>query len=109
MNARIVLAAVTLALAGCGGTPVEPLYLDAATMQAEWRAAVGRPGTTVCRELKVGTVERDWLRGTVLEVRGEALVVRIDQPGRFTHVVDGVSVAKDAVVLSDPMAWEPCR
>ena len=51
MNARVALLVALLALGACRGTPVEPPYVDAALTQSEWRAAIGRPGTSVCREL----------------------------------------------------------
>lgn len=109
MSHRAALLVALLALGACRSAPVEPPYIDAALMQSEGRAAIGRPGTSVCRELKVGTVEQDWVRGTVVSANDERLQVRIDDPGRFTHLMDGVMLARDAVVLSDPMAWVPCR
>jgi hypothetical protein len=56
----------------------------------------------------VGSAEHDWVRGTVVSVRGEWMTVRIDDPGRFANQVDGVSVAAGVTLLSEPRVWVPC-
>jgi hypothetical protein len=94
-------------LPGCR-TPVEPALLDARTLARERREAVMQPGLQVCRRVPVGSTEHDWLRGTVVAMYGERVAVRIDDPGRFPHHLDGTSVAAGARLLSAPGAWTPC-
>ena len=74
---------------------------------AAW-AAVGRPGVTVCRQLLVGIAERDWVRGEVAEVQGHLIAVRIEDSGRFPHILKGVAYFHGAVVWTTPAAWTPC-
>ena len=71
-------------------------------------AAVAKPGARVCREMQVGIAERDWVRGVVAEADGRRVTIRIDQPGRFEHTLNGVKVASGAVVSDDATAWTPC-
>lgn len=110
MTPRAFALLAALAMAGLSGcrTPVEPAKLDARTMAREQRAAVMRPGARVCRRVPVGSAEHDWVRGTVVSVRGEWMTVRIDDPGRFANQVDGVSVAAGVTLLSEPRVWVPC-
>lgn len=96
-----------IVLAGCR-TPVEPAVLDGRTQAREQRAAVMQPGARVCRRVPVGSAEHDWLRGTVVSVGSEQVTVRIDDPGRFAHQIDGVPVALGVTLLSAPVAWTPC-
>lgn len=93
------------------------LYTGAATRNmitrgrayAEHAAAVGRVGTRVCRVLEVGIGNRDTVRGTVSAVEGEHISVRIDDPGRFVHAIDGQPVVKGALVRDALEGWVPCR
>lgn len=72
------------------------------------RAAVAKPGARVCREMQVGIAERDWVRGLVVEVKAAQIAVRIDEPGRFEHIVNGVKVTLGAIVVDDAVSWTPC-
>ncbi len=63
-----------------------------ATFEQESLAAVGKPGTRVCRELEVGIGGRTWQRGVVEAVDGNRVDVRVD--GRLIR--DAAS------------AWTPC-
>jgi len=72
------------------------------------RAAVGHPGVMVCRQLLVGIVNRDWVRGEVIEVQGHLIAVRIEDPGRFPHILKGVPYFHGAVVWTAPAEWTPC-
>lgn len=58
--------------------------------------------------LTVGIAEQDWLKGVVVEANAEQLSVRIDEPGRFPHVMNGVSIAPGSVVFDKPSLWTPC-
>lgn len=86
----------------------------AAFWDTGWAAcSMNRPsrptrGARVCRRVPVGSAEHDWVRGTVVSVRGEWMTVRIDDPGRFANQVDGVSVAAGVTLLSEPRVWVPC-
>ncbi|TAK49134.1 MAG: hypothetical protein EPO27_05535 [Betaproteobacteria bacterium] len=72
------------------------------------QAAVAKTGARVCREMQVGIAERDWVRGVVVKAEGRRVAVRIDQPGRFEHILNGAKVAFGAVVSDDATAWTPC-
>lgn len=89
------------------GPPTKGM-LARARAQAEHAAAVGRPGVKVCREMRVGIVTQDIVRGTVTAVEGERIVVRIDNPGRFEHVIGDREIAKGAVVSDYIRSWIPC-
>jgi hypothetical protein len=68
----------------------------------ELRAAVARDGQKVCREMPVGIAGREWVRGVVVEVEGEHVGVRIDEPGNQGNFRRG------AVVWDLAQAWTPC-
>ncbi len=110
MRFRALVFLALLALAAVPGcrTPVEPALLDARTLARERREAVMQPGLQVCRRVPVGSTEHDWLRGTVVAIYGARVAVRIDDPGRFPHHLDGTSVSTGARLLSAPSAWTPC-
>jgi len=82
--------------------------LALALHESAMRAALGYPGVTVCRQLLVGIAERDWVRGEVVEVQGHLIAIRIDNSGRFPHILKGVSYHHGAVVWSMPSLWTPC-
>ena len=75
---------------------------------AEMAAAVGIPGTKVCREMTVGIGTRDWVRGTVLTMEADKLVVRIDDAGKFQHTIAGFPIGKTGIVRDAPQFWTPC-
>jgi hypothetical protein len=74
--------------------------------RAKWaeeaRAAVARKGQKVCREMTVGIGGRDWVRGQVMDIEGELVGVRIDDPGFYAHYPEG------EVVWDLARAWTPC-
>src|SRR5438876_11094413 len=72
------------------------------------RAAVAHRGVTVCRQLLVGIAERDWIRGEVIDVQGEAIAVRIEDSGRFPHILKGIPIVPGAVLWNSAMTWTPC-
>ncbi|HEX7052934.1 MAG TPA: hypothetical protein VF211_03245 [Burkholderiales bacterium] len=57
------------------GPPTEMMRARA-KFEAEALAAVGKPGTKVCREVAVGIGGRAWRRGVVEEVKGNQVAVR---------------------------------
>ena len=92
------------ALAG----PPTPMMLAQATFRQEALAAAGKPGARVCREMEVGIGGRDWVRGTVEEVEGRRIAVRVDDPGRMLHLIGGASARAGATVREEVEAWVPC-
>ncbi|MGE5523446.1 MAG: MORN repeat-containing protein, partial [Rhodospirillaceae bacterium] len=72
-------------------------------------AAVSKPGLTVCREMRVGSVVRDWVRGTVEAVAGDKIDVKIVDAGQFEHRIKGVGATKGAVVNDWALMWMPCK
>ena len=85
-----------------------PMMLAHAKFQEEARAAVARIGQRVCRAMQVGIAERDWVRGTVVELDDKRVGVRIDDPGRFAHVIGGADVRAGQVSWDVPEEWTPC-
>ena len=109
-----LLALALWTLAGCGTGS------DAAQREAERQvfarslfesaatAAVAKPGIKVCRMLTVGIAEQDWMKGVVVDVNAGRVGVRIDEPGRFPHVIGGTAVAAGVVIRDKPSEWAPC-
>jgi len=89
------------------GQPTPQMFVRARA-QGEMAAAVGIPGTKVCREMTVGIGTRDWVRGTVLTVEADKLVVRIDDAGKFQHTIAGFPIGKTGIVRDAPQFWTPC-
>jgi hypothetical protein len=102
-----------LALTACGtsGVATAPAFdpqLARAVHESATHAAVARPGARVCRQMQVGISERDWVRGVVEEADAGNIRVRIDDPGRFAHTINGVSATRGALVHDRSTAWLLC-
>lgn len=82
--------------------------LSRSRMDKERQVAVARVGVKLCRQLTVGIAERDWIRGVVVEVTGDKVGVRIDDPGRYQHVLGGISVTRGSVIRDAFTQWTPC-
>ena len=89
------------------GTPT-PAMIARARAKTETLAAVAKPGVKVCRALVVGIAVRDWIRGEVIAVHADRIEVRIDDPGRQPHEIDGKPLAKGMTHWFDASAWTPC-
>jgi len=85
-----------------------PMMIARARANTEALAAVGKPGAKVCRVLRVGIAVRDWIRGEVTAVDRDRIVVRIDDPGRQPHVLDGQPLVKGMTIRSAATEWTPC-
>ena len=83
------------------GPPTEMMHARG-KFQLEAAAAVAKVETKVCRELEVGIGQRDWLRGMVVETKGDKVGVRIDDAGAYGQARVG-EVRWDAAT-----AWVPC-
>ena len=89
------------------GQPTSQMF-DRARADGELAAAVGVPGMKVCREMTVGIGTRDWVRGTVTAVEADRIAVRIDDAGRFQHMIANVPIGKGGIVRDAPRFWTPC-
>ena len=89
------------------GPPTQAM-IDRARVEAERTVAVGKPGARVCRQMTVGTVTRDWIRGTVVALASGTLSVRIDDAGKYEHVIGNKVVVKGDVIADAPRFWTPC-
>lgn len=79
-----------------------------ANAEAERAAAVAIPGAKVCRQMRIGVATQDVVRATVLAREGDSIRVRIDDAGKFEHVI-GAREVKRGDVVSDPLnLWLPC-
>ena len=87
------------------GRPIGPgtgMMHARARFAAEVKAAVAQQGRKVCREMPVGIGGRDWIRGVVVDLEGDHVGVRIDDPGAHAHFPRG------EVVWDLAQAWTPC-
>jgi hypothetical protein len=89
------------------GEPTPQMFVRARAY-GELAAAVGTPGTRVCREMTVGIGTRDWVRGTVMMVEADKIAVRIDDAGRFQHTIANFQIGKGRIVRDAPQLWIPC-
>ena len=85
-----------------------PMMIAQARAKAEALLAVGKPGVKVCRALLIGIAVRDWIRGEVIEVNGDRVGVRIDDPGQQPHVIDDRPLLKGMTIWSEAAEWTPC-
>jgi hypothetical protein len=88
--------------------PPTPLMIAQARAKTETLAAVGKPGAKVCRVLPVGIAVRDLIRGEVMAVNADRVVVRVDDPGRHPHLYEGRQLVQGMTVQSTAMEWTPC-
>ena len=89
------------------GPPTKAM-IARARAHAERVAAVGKVGASVCREMDVGIAVVDRVRGTVVAVQGESITVRIDDAGKFQHVIANREIAKGESVSDASSLWVPC-
>jgi len=106
-------AAAALGIAGCGSAgptrapAFDPQFARSVSETAA-QAAVARPGAKICRQMRVGIAERDWIRGVVVEIAGDRIGVRIEDPGRFPQSLNGTTLMRGARVEDSAAAWTPC-
>jgi len=108
----IACSTAALSIAACSSEPARPAFdaqLARSVNDTATRAAVAKSGARVCRPMQVGIAERDWIRGVVTEISGDAIGVRIQDPGRFPKTLNGTPLARGAVVQDSPAAWTLCR
>lgn len=103
---------VVLGFASCSTEPARPAFdaqLARSVSDTATTAAVAKVGAKICRQTEIGIAERDWLRGVVTEVAGDAITVRIEQAGRFPQSLNGIPISRGATVRDSAAAWTPCR
>jgi len=110
---RLFCVVLLAAFAGCASQTAKPeaafdakLASNVSTIAAQ--AAVAKPGAKVCRWVQLGISERDLVRGVVQQEDGQALRVRIEDPGRFKNSLNGTQLARGAQVLDKAVDWTPC-
>ncbi len=74
----------------------------------EHASAVAIPGIKVCRSTTIGIATQDWIRGTVTEVAGQKIAVRIEAPGRSAQVPSAPQIKTGDVIWDDLRSWTPC-
>lgn len=89
------------------GAPT-PNMLARARAYGELAAAVANPGVKVCRKFTVGISTDDQVRGTVIAAKSDTIAVRIDDAGRFLHVLNGKPLVKGETVRDILTMWVPC-
>lgn len=114
-----LIAAVAVAAASCAqlhewglisASAPDPVARDAQRARAgkELEVVVAVPGARVCRQLTLGIATREWIRATVLDGTGKTVRVRIDEPGAYSHQIDGIELKRGAVVSGASGDWIPC-
>ncbi len=88
--------------------PATPMMRARARAYVEAQSAVGRPGISVCREMKVGIATRERIKGTVMAVEDDGVSVRIDDAGQMGHVIRGIPLNKGTLISDDFPNWIPC-
>lgn len=76
--------------------------------ETEAEIAMGRVGVKVCRLVKLGISEQEWIKGRVAAFRKPAISIEIDMPGRFPRTLNGVTVTKGAILWDIVLNWSPC-
>lgn len=71
-------------------------------------AAASRVGIRICQERLVGIGVRESIKGTVTIADGDAITVRIEDPGQMGHVMQGQNLLRGSVVQSRAHQWKPC-
>ncbi len=105
------VAVLLVTVTGCatgGGAPKDDPQFARSIADTAARAAVAKPGARVCRELQVGIAERDWVSGVVVAAEGATVSVRVDDPGRYPHTLNGIEAKKGTLIRDNPAAWIPC-
>jgi hypothetical protein len=74
----------------------------------EHAAAVAIPGIKVCKSVTLGITTQDWIRGTVTEVTGQQITVRIDAAGNAQHLASGQPLKAGDVIRDALLFWTPC-
>ena len=85
-----------------------PMMLAQRKHAEEAKRALEEKGTKVCREMPIGIALGEWIRGTVVGMKGEEVGVRLDDAGRSRHVLAGVELQPGDIVWDTPKAWIPC-
>jgi hypothetical protein len=87
----------------------DPVAREAQRARAAKETAVALTlGARVCRLMAVGIGTREWVRGVVVQPDPERVSVRIEEPGQYPHVIEGVELSRGAVVKSATADWIPC-
>ena len=98
-----------IAVAACRSTVVEPDLEKARLISGlEALVAVAKIGAKVCRSFPVGVSEQNWVRGRVTGIDGDAVVVTIDDAGRFAMELGGRRLEAGGQLRDIPRAWTPC-
>lgn len=88
--------------------PLPPAMQATVRAHAERMVALIQPGRKVCREVQVGTVQRDTVIGVVQASVGERVRIRIERVGQFSRQLDGRTIAVGDEVLVYPDHWFSC-
>ena len=114
----LVLIVVTGLLGACSLFPskyddnqklAEARQTYRARMAKEVEVMVAQPWVTICRQFTAGIGNREWVRGTVVEAESAKIKVRIDDPGQFSHNVDGVEIQRGVMIVDAADSWIPCQ
>ncbi len=112
----LAVLALSATLTGCGvvsqrqavDDELQRAEIARAVSESAKRVAVSKPGAKVCRQLRVGISELDWVRGTVSAVDSTRIRIRIDDSGRFAHVLEGVPITRGVHIWEAQVDWTPC-
>ncbi len=88
-----------------------PMMLSRFRATKESLAAMGTPGTKLCRESIVGIGLKEWAEGEAQAVNQNAfqVSVKITKLAQTPLVVAGAEVSVGETVWDDPLNWIPCN
>ncbi|NNM83330.1 MAG: hypothetical protein HKL98_12115 [Burkholderiales bacterium] len=112
---RVMILGICVALAGCSLWPQHPDESAVARLEKERlkdrrqfiaEAEVGKPGISVCRELKYGIGESRWIHGKVMRAQGGRIQVRIEESAPFS--LNGKDLSGGELIWDDDANWVAC-
>ena len=74
----------------------------------ENRVAVAKVGARVCRDIFVGISERTWVKGTVIGLNADEVIVAADDPGRILLEVNGARLEEGTILKEPARLWTLC-
>jgi len=89
-------------------TALPPAMQATVRAHAERMVALSRPGTKVCRNVPVGTVQVDTVKATVLSLNADRVRLRIESVGRLSRQLDGRQIAVGEEIEVSVEGWGAC-
>jgi hypothetical protein len=79
-----------------------------ARAEVEAESAVGKAGVRVCRPVRFGISEQEWIKGVVIAFRRPAILIEVETQSRNPRTLNGVDLVKGARLWDLARDWKPC-